>query len=171
MTEQYMYWTEYELNLLRQNYPVVTLAGCHKLMPYRTKRSIKSKADALGLRKNFDVADRARFFSKIEKTEAGCWEWKGQISKYGYGVFNVLAKPVRAHRYSYQLHFGEIADELCVCHRCDNRKCVNPEHLFLGTQKDNMHDMDRKGRRRNQFGPARSRLVVALFGPACGVAA
>lgn len=163
MTEQYIYWRQEELDVLRDNYPVIGIIGCMELMPYRTRRSIKSKVDSMKIKKNFDRSDKSRFFSMIEKSKQGCWNWIGQINKYGYGVFSILALPVSAHRYSYVIHVAEIPGELLVLHKCDNPKCVNPSHLFLGTQKDNMKDMDMKGRRRNQYGKCRSN--EALFGP------
>lgn len=156
MTEQYIYWSDEEAALLAEQYPAVGLDGCSKLLPHRTKRSIRYKVAALGLKKDFAKSDRARFFSKVEKRDTGCWEWVGQINKHGYGVFSVLAKPITAHRFSYSLHHGKDPADLLVCHTCDNPKCVNPEHLFLGTVLDNHRDMDRKGRRRNQYGAPRA---------------
>ena len=85
-----------------------------------------------------------RFWSYVEKTDT-CWNWKGPKSG-GYGVLWIKEVPVRAHRYSYELHKEQIPAGILVCHRCDNPACVNPDHLFLGSQQDNMDDKVAKGR-------------------------
>ena len=89
-----------------------------------------------------------KFWEKVKKTE-GCWEWRAATFGNGYGHFAVGNQDNLAHRFSWRLKNGEIPDGLLVCHECDNRLCVNPKHLWLGTQKDNLRDMDRKGRRVN----------------------
>lgn len=86
--------------------------------------------------------------------DGGCWLWTGSKIQGGYGKLWVYGKYMLAHRYSWQLHNGPIPDELCVLHRCDNPSCVNPDHLFLGTQADNLADMRAKGRDNQPKGEA-----------------
>ncbi len=97
-------------------------------------------------------------------TSGDCWTWLGATDEKGYGRFSIGGSHkadgsrrnsmVAAHRFSYEAHIGPIPrfsgdERICVLHRCDNPACVRPEHLFLGTDRDNVHDMDRKGRRVN----------------------
>lgn len=79
----------------------------------------------------------------------GCWIWTGNVNALGYGRFWVEGGLEYAHRCSWELHRGQIPDGANVLHRCDQPHCVNPDHLFLGSQADNMEDMRRKGRARN----------------------
>lgn len=91
-----------------------------------------------------------RFWPKVQKTDC-CWEWTGYVMPNGYGTFGrgrAIEGKVYAHRFAYEALVGPIPVGQHVCHRCDNRRCVRPDHLFLGTQRDNMRDMVAKGRKR-----------------------
>ena len=90
-----------------------------------------------------------RFLAKVEKMDSGCHEWQSTLHRDGYGRFYHDGKQVLAHRASYELFVGTTKGQW-VLHKCDNRKCVNTEHLFLGTRLDNIQDMDAKGRRGSQ---------------------
>lgn len=96
-----------------------------------------------------------RFWSYVDKS-GHCWLWGGAKEKHGYGYFGFRGRIQKAHRVAYLLTFGAIPDGMNVCHHCDNPSCCRPEHLFIGTQKNNVDDMIRKGRYRNRnlFGSA-----------------
>ena len=93
-----------------------------------------------------------RFWEKVDiRTEDDCWNWKNSKYPTGYGHFS-SGKPRRgrySHRVAWELTYGPIPEDKCICHHCDNPSCCNPKHLFLGTTADNMHDRDRKGHNNN----------------------
>lgn len=93
--------------------------------------------------------DRQRFESFIDKS-TDCWNWNGYLGNGGYGRFQLAGKKFLAHRLMYWDYYGIGPNGFCVMHSCDNRECVNPEHLSLGTYKDNSKDASGKGRLANQ---------------------
>lgn len=92
-----------------------------------------------------DANLKSRLLSRIATSKSGCWEWQNSCTSYGYGILHVRGKPLMAHIASYGMFVGDVGGQ-CVLHKCDNPKCINPEHLFLGNQADNNADKCRKGR-------------------------
>jgi hypothetical protein len=114
---------------------------------------------------NTRIPLEVRFWSKVQKGE-GCWEWTGHTTPHGYGMICMgghKGKNVTTHRVSYMLHHGAIPSRACVLHKCDNRKCVRPDHLYLGTQADNVRDMYQRNRQ-----PKNDRVALMLKTPTIG---
>lgn len=89
----------------------------------------------------------SRYWAKVNKgLENECWEWVGAKNSKGYGQFSINGKSTSTHRISYAMHHGEILPGLIVCHTCNNPPCVNPKHLYMGTNTDNMHQASQQKR-------------------------
>jgi hypothetical protein len=126
-------------------------------------------------RQYYRIPATERFMAKVAKQDDGCWYWTARLNNKGYGEFalNGVTRGL-AHRAAYILFKGQIPDDLNVLHRCDMPACVNPDHLFLGSQADNVLDMVRKGRTRSKLTPEqveeirasteKARVLAARYG-------
>lgn len=104
-----------------------------------------------------------RLANRIEMGTAGCWLWTGAKNSNGYGLIMVQGHCALAHRVSFEIHVGPIPPGIFVCHACDVRACINPEHLWLGTHRDNMDDMAKKGRAPRSLAVDQAEEIVRLL--------
>lgn len=127
-----------------------------------TGKVLKRRRRGLDLTGLTDEQFNARFWSKIRPVDGGCWEWDAHRNNRGYGQFTVRKGVFyTAHVVSYALTHGPIPAGMSICHRCDNPPCVRPDHLFIGTQSDNMLDMFAKGRAARSCGIDRYNAVLS----------
>lgn len=141
--------------------PVLALGLCNK--HWRRNKKFGSPVAVSQHSGSFrGVSAEDRFARSVEKSD-GCWIWKASKDKNGYGIFRGAVGSVmffRAHRYSYALHTGDMLVGMQALHTCDNPSCVNPNHLFSGTNADNMRDKAQKGRSRVPTGEKHGQAVL-----------
>lgn len=119
------------------------MAICRAAIAIRLEKTAQRMAD----RKNDPWFEHVMLFSKVSGNPDGCWNFTGHRDKLGYGKLKFRGKGFLAHRASFLIVNGHLPSDLLVCHQCDNPSCINPQHIFIGTNKDNTADSTNKGRR------------------------
>ena len=136
----------------------VTCLVCRKSFTRCHGKFPKYCSIGCGRKSTDDVATRLAKKAKLAKS--GCIEWTASLSTSGgYGQISIDGRPRRAHRVAYELAHGQIPRDMQICHRCDNPKCINVKHLFLGSNTDNIKDMLNKGRNSHGDSHYRAKLT------------
>jgi hypothetical protein len=156
-----------------QGYGTISVNGknvmSRRLMYSLRKRPLESNEYLLSLCKNKLCINPEHHCTTLEAFDLNiikgenindCWEWSKGQNGMGYGAFNIKGKPFLVHRLMYERHNGKIPDGMHILHSCDNPICLNPKHLFIGSQKDNVHDMIQKNRDRKARGSKSGRAII-----------
>ncbi len=106
------------------------------------------------------LKNKSEFWKHIKISESGCWDWKGSRHPKGYGQVYLYGDKYKTHRLAYEIVHGEITNDMCVCHKCDNPSCCKPGHLFLGTNYENVQDSTKKRRRVKQYGELNHNAIL-----------
>lgn len=125
------------------------------------KRWLRNKGDFFKPHRSAPIEEW--FWYHVKKNGSHCWSWGGATDPKGYGIISHGYKNHLAHRVSFELHHGPIPDGWHVCHRCDNPRCTNPDHLYLGSHYENIHEAAFKVRLRHKLSPAAVRFIRKVY--------
>ncbi len=147
----YKHFTQEEIDFIKNNYNKMTGREMGKILG-KSDGSVLNKLKRLGIEKGREKRIRYKRVPCQYPKLGDCWNCTSHgKDSYWYPIIMRNGKASKISRYAWKLRFGKIPDGICVLHKCDNRRCINPDHLFLGTRKDNIQDMIRKGRSKRKL--------------------